>query len=86
MYMVWWIAFAAGAVLLAAGAGPTTPLRRARIGTLLAAIVVLAFALFVTVPGAPAMGQKIAFATWLAWLVAIVPATVAPRREAQLQG
>jgi hypothetical protein len=32
------------------------------------------------------MGQKIAFATWLAWLVAIVPATVAPRREAQLQG
>jgi len=53
---------------------------------LLAAIVVLAFALFVTVPGAPAMGQKIAFATWLAWLVAIVPATVAPRREAQLQG
>lgn len=86
VYMVWWIAFAAGAVLVAIGAGPTTALRRARIGTLLAAIVVLAFALFVTVPGAPALGQKIGFAAWLAWLVAIVPGTTATRRAVQPQG
>jgi hypothetical protein len=76
-YMVWWIAFAAGAVLLVVGAGAHARLRRARIGTLAAAIVVIAFALLVMIPGAPALGQKIAFAVWFAWLASIVPGRVA---------
>ena len=72
-YMVWWIAFAAGAVLLGVGAGANAALRNARIGTVLAAILVIACALLFTVPGAPALGQKIAFVAWFAWLAATVP-------------
>lgn len=72
-YMVWWIAFAAGTVLLAIGGGENFPLRRARIGTLGALIAILALVLFVAIPGAPALGQKIAFALWFLWLACVVP-------------
>ena len=72
-YMVWWIAFAAGTVLLAIGGGENFPLRRARIGTLGALAAILALVLFVGIPGAPALGQKIAFAIWFTWLVLVVP-------------
>lgn len=74
-YMVWWIAFAAGAVLLAIGGGENAPLRRVRIGTLAALVVVIAFVLLVAIPGAPALGQKIAFAVWFVWLACVVPTT-----------
>jgi hypothetical protein len=73
-YMVWWIAFAAGTVLLAIGGGENYPLRRTRIGTLAALAVILALVLFVAIPGAPALGQKIAFVVWFAWLACVTPA------------
>ena len=67
-WTVWWIAFVAGAVCLVAGAGVHAGLRRTRIATALAAIVVLAFALLFAVPGAPALGQRIAYVAWFAWM------------------
>ena len=68
-WTVWWIAFAAGAACLVAGAGTHSGLRRTRIATALAAIVVVAFALLFAVPGAPALGQRIAYVAWFAWML-----------------
>jgi len=68
-WTVWWIAFAAGATCLVAGAGTHAGLRRTRIATVLAAIVVVAFALLFAVPGAPALGQRIAYLAWFAWVL-----------------
>jgi hypothetical protein len=67
-WTMWWIAFVAGAWLLAAGAGAHAGLRRVRIATVAAGVVALAFALFVAIPGAPALGQRIAFVAWFAWV------------------
>jgi hypothetical protein len=49
-WTVWWIAFGAGAVALAAGAGTHPALRRTRIATLIAAVVVLALSFVVAIP------------------------------------
>ena len=68
-WTVWWIAFVAGATCLVAGAGVHAGLRRTRIATALAAIVVVAFALLFAVPGAPALGQRIAYLAWFAWVL-----------------
>jgi len=68
-WTVWWIAFGAGAVALAAGAGTHPALRRTRIATLIAAVVVLALSFVVAIPGAPALGQRIAFVAWFAWIL-----------------
>jgi hypothetical protein len=67
-WTVWWIAFFAGALCLVLGAGTHANLRRTRIATAVAAIVVLVFALLYAVPGAPALGQRIAFVAWFAWM------------------
>lgn len=64
----WWIAFSAGGVLLAIGWRGRVALRFA---TAFAVALVLAFSLFVGVPGAPAMGQRIAFVAWLAWVACV---------------
>ena len=68
-WTVWWIAFGAGAVALAVGAGTHPALRRTRIATLIAAVVVLALSFVVAIPGAPALGQRIAFVAWFAWIL-----------------
>ena len=67
-WTMWWIAFAAGGVLLAVGWRGRVALRFA---TAFAVALVLAFSLFVGVPGAPAMGQRIGFIAWLAWVVCV---------------
>ena len=66
-WTVWWIASVTGMLLLAIGMRGASTLTL-RFGTALVAAIVLAFTLFVAVPGAPAMGQRIAFVAWLAWL------------------
>lgn len=67
-WTVWWIAFVAGAACLVFGAGTHAVLRRTRIATALAAVVVLVFALLYQVPDAPALGQRIAYVAWFAWM------------------
>ena len=66
-WTVWWIASVTGMLLLAIGMRGASTFGL-RFGTALVAAIVLAFTLFVAVPGAPAMGQRIAFVTWLAWV------------------
>jgi hypothetical protein len=66
-WTVWWIASVTGMLLLAIGMRGTSTFGL-RFGTALVAAIVLAFTLFVAVPGAPAMGQRITFVAWLAWL------------------
>jgi hypothetical membrane protein len=62
-WTVWWIAFAAGGVLLAAS-GPSRGFRHA---TVVASILVLAFVL-PTWPGAmAAFAPRLAFLAWFAW-------------------
>jgi len=74
-WTVWWIAFVAGAVALVAGAGAHPGLRRTRIATAIAAIVVLALSFVVVIPGAPALGQRIAFVAWFAWIFGMARAS-----------
>lgn len=67
-WMVWWIAFAAGGVLLAHGLrGPVAPWRGLAASSLLAAFLlpVLALALPMLVPAGGA--QRLAFALWFLW-------------------
>lgn len=67
-WMVWWIAFAAGGVLLAHGLrGPVAPWRGLAASSLLAAFLlpVLALALPMLVPAGSA--QRLAFALWFLW-------------------
>ncbi|NUS60300.1 MAG: DUF998 domain-containing protein [Lysobacter sp.] len=66
-WTVWWIAFAAGGVLLAIGWRGRIALRFA---TAFVVALVLVFS-FVAVPGAPAMGQRIGFVAWLAWVACV---------------
>lgn len=62
-WLVWWIAFVAGALLLAAG------LRRARAVTIAAACVLLAMMFIPSTLLDPPLAQRIALAAWLTWLV-----------------
>src|SRR5690554_5658698 len=61
-WLAWWIAFAAGAPLLAIG------LRRVRAATIAAACVLLAMMLVPPTLLDPPLAQRIALAAWLAWL------------------
>lgn len=67
-WTVWWIALVAGCVLLAVAWRGQVALRFA---TAFVAALVLAFAMFVSVPGAPAMGQRIGIVAWLGWLACV---------------
>ena len=67
-WTVWWIAFVAGSVLLAVAWRGRVALRFA---TAFVAALVLAFAMFIAVPDAPAMGQRIGIVAWLAWLARV---------------
>ena len=62
-WLVWWIAFVAGALLLAAG------LRRARAVTIAGACVLLAMMFIPSTLLDPPLAQRIALAAWLTWLV-----------------
>ena len=75
-WTVWWIAFDAGGLLLAIGWRGRVAWRFA---TAAVVALVLAFALFVAVPGAPAMGQRLAFLAWFGWIAGVAFAT--PRRQ-----
>lgn len=77
-WTVWWIAFAAGGVLLAIGWRGRIALRFA---TAFAVALVLAFS-FVAMPGAPAIGQRIAFVAWLAWVACVGWGLWLPRERA----
>ena len=77
-WMVWWTAFAAGALLSATGA------RRTRIATIAAACVVLAMMLIPASVLAPVLAQRIAFAAWLLWL-ALVPRAASAVAELERQ-
>lgn len=60
-WMLWWIAFVPGALLLAYG------LRSLVLVSVVAAVAVLGFGLFTTDALAPGVVQRIAFGTWFAW-------------------
>ncbi|MGO1540783.1 MAG: DUF998 domain-containing protein [Luteimonas sp.] len=62
-WLVWWIAFVAGAPLLAVG------LRRVRAVTIAVVCVLLAMMLIPPTLLDPPLAQRIALAAWLAWLV-----------------
>ena len=76
-WMVWWTAFAAGALLSATGA------RRTRIATIAAACVVLAMMLIPASVLAPVLAQRIAFAAWLLWLPLVSTAHPVGARHAR---
>lgn len=61
-WMLWWIAFVPGALLLAYG------LRSLVLVSVVAAVAVLGFGLFTTEAMEPGVVQRIAFGTWFAWL------------------
>ncbi|TZF87714.1 DUF998 domain-containing protein [Cognatilysobacter lacus] len=71
-WTMWWVAFAAGATLLAVGMRGTRHARTSR-GVFLCAVVALAFAIML--PGLVAVGlsQRLAFAAWFVALVAFAP-------------
>lgn len=74
-WMLWWIAFVPGALLLAYG------LRSLALVSVVAAAVVLGFGLFTPDALPPGVVQRIAFGTWFAWLAVaslIRTATSAP--------
>lgn len=60
-WMLWWIAFVPGALLLAYG------LRSLALGSVVAAIAVLVFGMFAPDAMAPGVVQRIAFGAWLVW-------------------
>lgn len=60
-WMLWWIAFVPGALLLAYG------MRRLALASVVAAIAVLGFSLFTPDALAPGVAQRIAFGSWFAW-------------------
>ena len=67
-WTVWWLAFVAGGALLAvAWRGRVL----AQFATAFVAALVLALAMFVAVPDAPAMGQRIGIVAWLGWLACV---------------
>lgn len=69
-WTLWWIAFVPGGLLLAVGLMRTSGWRRLALASAIAAGLVLVFALFAPTVVAPGVAQRIAFATWFAWLLA----------------
>lgn len=67
-WTIWWIAFVAGAVLLAVSWRGRL---RLQFATAFVAALVLALSMFVAVPDAPAMGQRIGIVAWLGWLACV---------------
>ena len=76
-WIVWWTAFAAGALLSASAA------RRTRIATIAAACLVLAMMFIPASVLAPVLAQRIAFATWLLWLPLVSTAHPVGARHAR---
>ena len=77
-WMVWWTAFVAGALLLAAGEP------RRRMGSIAAAVVVLAMMFIPASLLEPALAQRTALAAWLLWLC-FVPGTASAVAELERQ-
>lgn len=74
-WMLWWIAFVPGALLLAAGARRVP---RIAVACLAAALLVPALALFAPAWLAPGLAQRLAFAAWFGWWIAICASASAP--------
>lgn len=72
-WLAWWVAFIAGAPLLAAGLG------RIRVVTIATACVLVAMMLVPQSLLEPPLAQRIAFAAWLAWLA------ISPHHARRLQ-
>lgn len=66
-WTMWWIAFAAGGALLAAGLRGNAAWRTTAAFSLLAAILVPACALALPQLLPPGLAQRLAFASWFAW-------------------
>jgi hypothetical protein len=75
-WTLWWVAFVAGAAMLAFGMRGTPHARRSR-WLLVAATVALLFA--IVLPGAVPVGlsQRVAFGAWFAAVLLLVPSRVA---------
>lgn len=65
-WMLWWIAFAAGVVLLGLGLNGRDAFKRF---TLLAGTLLPAFVLFLPALLPAGIAQRVAFALWLAWAI-----------------
>ncbi len=70
-WMLWWIAFVPAALLLAAGLMRNRRWRVLALASAVAAGLVLLFALFAPTAVATGIPQRIAFAVWFAWLLAV---------------
>ena len=68
-WMLWWIAFVPGALLLAVGALGVRGRRTFASVSVFAAVLVLVFAVLAPVALWAGVAQRIAFGVWFAWLV-----------------
>lgn len=68
-WMLWWIAFVPGALLLAVGAPDVRGRRAFALASVAAVVLVLVFAVLAPVALWVGMAQRIAFGVWFAWLV-----------------
>jgi hypothetical membrane protein len=68
-WTLWWVAFVPAAAMLAAGLRQARTSRVLVAASVIAAIVVAVLAMLPLQPLAPAVTQRMVFATWLAWWV-----------------
>jgi len=67
-WMLWWIAFVPGALLLASGLAGRPGWRALALASVVAAVLVLLFAIFAPGWMPVAVSHRIAFACWFGWL------------------
>ncbi|HEV8695237.1 MAG TPA: DUF998 domain-containing protein [Lysobacter sp.] len=70
VWMLWWIAYTAGGVSLATGLRRSPVWRSFAATTMIAAVTVPVFALFVSQLLPAGFAQRLAFAIWFAWAIA----------------
>lgn len=70
-WMVWWIAFTGGGALLASGLARRPAWKSVAAASTLAAAMVPVCALFVALLLPAGIAQRIAFAIWFAWAIAV---------------
>ena len=68
-WMLWWIAFVPAALLLAIGLSGVRGRRAIALASVVAAALVLVFAVLAPVALGVGVAQRIAFGVWFAWLV-----------------
>ncbi len=78
-WTLWWVAFGAGAGLLAIGLCGDQGRRRLAAASVLAAIAVVGFGVVPWSSLTPAIGQRLAFVAWCAWLLGAARGITATR-------